>query len=94
MIHATCEVIFLRPADLRSAIPELMELDFDVEVLEDWIDDEGPARWILASIYTELDLFGFLDWVKPIVEPLGGDVMEVGLHRPPNEWREPLPLRH
>ena len=86
MIRATCEVIFLRPADLSSAIPELETLDFDVEILDDWVDDHGPAQWALVSARTELDLLAFFDLMKTVVEPLGGDAIEVGIYR---QWREP-----
>jgi len=71
------EIIFL-PADLNPAIAELIELDFDVEILDDWIDDDGPAVWMLASTSTELDDSAFFDRVKAIVEPLGGFVVEAG----------------
>ena len=71
------EIIFIDPADMNRTVVELIDRDFDVEVL-DWIDDEGPAVWILASTLTELDASGFFDRVKTIVEPLGGDVLEAG----------------
>ena len=74
----TAEIIFLNPADMNPAIAELIELDFDVEVLDDWIDDEGPAMWILAHAITELDDRAFFDHVQAIVEPLGGDVGAAG----------------
>ena len=72
------EIIFLDPAGLNPAIAELAEFDFDIEVLDDWIDDEGPAMWILATVFSELDASAFLDWVKTIINPLGGDVIEAG----------------
>ena len=79
MIRATAEIIFLHPADARWEIPELIERDFDVEFLDDWIDDDGSAVWILAgAIIAELDESAFFDRVQAIVEPLGGDVVEAG----------------
>jgi hypothetical protein len=72
------EIIFLDPADMNPTIAELTELDFDIELLDDWIDDEGPAVWIRATILTELEAAAFFDWVKTIVKPLGGDVVEAG----------------
>jgi hypothetical protein len=72
------EVIFSNPAEMNPAIAELIELDFDVEALDDWIDDDGPAVWLLASALTELGESAFFDRVKNIVEPLGGYVVEAG----------------
>ena len=37
------EIIFLEQADMNPAIAELIELDFEIEVLHDWIDDESSA---------------------------------------------------
>jgi hypothetical protein len=68
----TAEIIFLNPADMNPTIAELIELDFDVEVLDDWVDDEGPTIWILANAITELNQSAFFDRAKTIVEPLGG----------------------
>jgi hypothetical protein len=66
----SAEIIFSNSADMNPTIAEL--IDFDVEILEDWIDVCGPAVWILASTFTELDRSAFFDRVKTIVEPLGG----------------------
>ena len=77
------EVIFLDPNDLNRGSAELIERDFDVEYLDDSIDDYGPAVWINARTLSELDDFSFLDWVQTIVEPLGGDVVEAGLAASP-----------
>ena len=82
------EIIFLDPADMNPAIAGLIELDFDVEVLDDWIDDDGPAVWILASTLIELDDSAFFDWVKTVVEPLGGFVVEAGYAAPPRNQDE------
>jgi hypothetical protein len=40
-MHA--QVMFLNPNDLNRGSAELIERDFDVEYLDDWIDDYGPA---------------------------------------------------
>jgi hypothetical protein len=74
----SAEIIFSNSADVNPTIAELVELDFDVEILEDCIDDCGPAVWILASAITELNPAAFFDRVKTIVEPLGGWVVEAG----------------
>jgi hypothetical protein len=74
----SAEIIFSNSADVNPTIAELVELDFDVEILEDWIDDCGPVVWILASAITELNPAAFFDRVKTIVEPLGGWVVEAG----------------
>ena len=79
----TAEIIFLDPADMNPTIAGLIERDFDFEILEDWIDDCGPAVWILAIAITELDQSAFFARVKTIVEPLDGDVVEAGYARTP-----------
>ena len=76
-------VIFLDPNDLNRGSAELIEHDFDVEYLDDWIDDYGPAVWVKARTLSDLDDFSFLDWVQAIVEPFGGDVVEAGLAAAP-----------
>ena len=73
------QVMFLNPNDLNRGSAELIEHDFDVEYLGDWIDDYGRAVWVNARTLSELDGFGFLDWVQTIVEPVGGEVLEAGL---------------
>ena len=83
------ETIFSDPADMNPAIAELIELDFDVEVL-DWIDDDGPAVWILATTLSKLGDCAFFDWMNSIVEPLGGFVVEAGYAaRPRNQDKRP-----
>lgn len=72
------QVLFLNPSDLNRGSAELIERDFGVEYLDDLIDDYGPAVWVNARTLSELDDFSFLDWVQTIVEPIGGDVCEVG----------------
>lgn len=69
------QVIFIDPNDLNRGTAELMERDFDVEYLDDWIDDNGPAVWVNARTLSDLDECNFLHWVQAIVRPLGGDVM-------------------
>jgi hypothetical protein len=73
------QVMFLNPNDLNRGSAELIEHDFDVEYLDDWIDDYGPAVWVNARALSELDGASFLHWVQTIVEPVGGDVLEAGL---------------
>ena len=72
-------VMFLNPNDLNRGSAELIERDFDVEYLEDWIDDYSPAVWVNARTLSELDDSSFFDWVQTIVEPVGGEVLEAGL---------------
>jgi hypothetical protein len=78
MQRRMAELIFLRPADVYPAITELDELGFELRELDDWIDTETGARWILATIASELTPSGFHDWINTIIEPLGGDVVEAG----------------
>jgi hypothetical protein len=72
------EVLFLNPNDLNRGAAELIEHDFDVEYLDDWIDDYGRAVWVNARTLSELDDISFFDWVETIVEPVGGEVCEAG----------------
>jgi hypothetical protein len=73
------QVMFLDPNDLTCGIAELIEHDFEVEYLDDWIDEYSRAVWINAWTLSELDDFSFFDWVETIVEPVGGEVLEAGL---------------
>jgi hypothetical protein len=71
----TAEILFPESADLPPAIDKLQALGFSVEVLN-WFDPCGtPARWIMASISTELNAGAFLNWAAGIAEPLGGDAI-------------------
>ncbi|MGY8663136.1 hypothetical protein Q3C01_12300 [Bradyrhizobium sp. UFLA05-109] len=72
------EVMFLNPNDVNRGIAELIQHDFEVEYLDDWIDDSGPAVWVKARTLSELDSASFLHWMQSIVAPLGGDVSEAG----------------
>jgi hypothetical protein len=50
------DIMFLDPNDVSSGSAALIEHGFDVEVLDDWIDDYGPAAFgsELASPPTSL----------------------------------------
>jgi hypothetical protein len=72
------EIIFLNPDDLTPATAKLIESDFDVEFLDDWFDDDGPAVWIYARTVSDLDPSSFFDFVKALIEPVGGDVVQAG----------------
>jgi hypothetical protein len=76
------DVLFLDPHDLNPGIAVLVEHGFDVENLDDWIDECGPTVFIRARITTEIDEDHFFDWMQSIVEPLGGDTIEAGLADP------------
>ena len=54
-------------------------LHFEVRILDDWIDDDGSALWILATTLSGLNQSAFFHSVRAIAEPLGGDVVEAGL---------------
>src|SRR6266403_6376109 len=71
-------VMFLNPNDLNRGSAELIEHGFDVQYLDDWIDDYGPAVWVNAWTLSDLDDDSFFDWVQYIVEPVGGEVLETG----------------
>ena len=72
------EIIFRNPGDMNPAIADLIGFDFEVRVLDDWIDDDGPAVWIVATTLSGLSQSAFHS-VRAIAEPLGGDVVEAGL---------------
>jgi hypothetical protein len=84
----TAELIIDDPNDLNEATARFIEEGFDVEFLDDWIDDEGKAVWILADIVTELDQYEIFAWVGHIIAPFG-DVIEAGLYSPEQRiaWR-------
>jgi hypothetical protein len=74
------DILFLDPNDMNPGVAALTELGFDVEVLDDWIDECGPTVFIRAQITTELDEDRFFNWVSSIVEQFrSGDVIEAGL---------------
>jgi hypothetical protein len=73
------EICSRNPNDASSATATLIELDFDIELL-DWIDDDSAACWVLARTLTELTESSFLDWVSAIVPD--GFVVSAGLLRP------------
>ena len=79
------DLLFLDPNDVSEGSAALIEHGFDVEVLDDWIDDYGPTIFIRARITTNVTEDDFFDWVQSIVEPLHGDVMETGLADPDDE---------
>jgi hypothetical protein len=87
------EILFLNPNFVNPGVAALIELDFEVEVL-DWIDPHGPTVWIKAYITSELDEYKFLDWMLSIVGPLGGDVVEAGLADPPADLCRYAQVRH
>jgi hypothetical protein len=81
MTAMDAEIIFSDPDDVNLAVAELIDADFTVEVL-DWIDDDSRSVWITAQTITELDDGDFFYWVKRIVDPLGGWVVEAGHKHP------------
>ena len=82
------DIMFLDPNDVSSGSAALIEHGFDVEVLDDWIDDYGPAVWVRACITTDVTAGRLLDWVQNIVGPFNGDVSEVDLspQAPASAW--------
>lgn len=75
----TAEICFCFPADMAPAKAMLIELGFEVEVL-DWVgpDPDDAHVWILATGRHEPNPFKFLTWVTRIVEPFHGNVIEAG----------------
>jgi hypothetical protein len=74
----SAELLFHNPAHVNPAIAELIERNFDFQVHEDMIDECGPAVFILVTVISELDVSAFFGWVKTIVEPFDGEVLEAG----------------
>ncbi|MGA6995580.1 MAG: hypothetical protein WBZ22_04955 [Pseudolabrys sp.] len=54
------EIIFRNPGDMNPAIADLIGFDFEVRVLDDWIDDDGPAVWIVATTLSGLSQSAFI----------------------------------
>ena len=84
------EILFLDPKDVAEGSAVLIEHGFDVEVLEDRIDDYGPAVFLRLQITTELDEHSFFRWVQGLVEDLNlsGDLVEAGLADRPRQYLE------
>jgi hypothetical protein len=77
----SAEILFPDPNGINDFVAELIEHDFEVELL-DFIDECGPTIWLHASIITDIEEDDFLDWVQRLVDPLGGDVYEAGPDTP------------
>ena len=73
------EVLFNAPHDVNPGLATLIEHDFSFQILEDWIDECGPAVFVRAWVLSELGEDGFFDWAATIVEPVGGEILEAGL---------------
>jgi hypothetical protein len=78
------EIVFLDPDDLDPGTAVLVEHGFDVENLDDWIDECGPTVFIRCRITTDMSEDRFFAWVSSIVEQFrSGDVIGAGLADPP-----------
>jgi hypothetical protein len=77
------ELLFPTPAYMERALPTLRELGFEIEVLNERIDEFGPTICCRARITSELNQEEFLHWVFSLVDPLRGDVYEAGYAHPP-----------
>jgi hypothetical protein len=75
------EILFLHPNDVDPCAAVLNERGFDVEVLN-WIDPCGPTVWIKARITADITEVFFFDWVRHLVGPFNGDLIEAGLANP------------
>ena len=72
------EILFHNPDDVNPGIAELVQHDFDVEILDDLIDPFGPTIWVRARTITELDADQFFSWMLGIVESVNGWLYEAG----------------
>jgi hypothetical protein len=72
-------VIFLDSNDVNRGSAELIEHGFNVQYLNDWIDDDfgRPRPWVNVWTLSDLDNDSFYDWVQDIVQPVGGYVYGV-----------------
>jgi hypothetical protein len=75
---------FCDPDDVNLGTAVLVEHGFDVEILDDSIDECGPTIFVRGWITTTIAENDFLDWAQSIVDPLGGDTIEAGLADPPS----------
>jgi hypothetical protein len=77
------EIIFIETDDINPVVEKLLELDYDLEILNWDFGDGDATSTITATAITELGEFAFFDHVQTIVGPLGGDVIEAGLMSSP-----------
>jgi hypothetical protein len=73
------------PNDLTPGTAELTANGFRVEILEDLVDPCTETKWVRATISTDADEDGFWDMVDELVNPCGGEVLEVGFSDPPQK---------
>jgi hypothetical protein len=83
MVQMEARILFYYPENLGPGVIALIKHGCKIEVL-DWVDEEGgtDAIWIMARTTSEPGGCQFFDWVKGIVGPLGGDVIEAGASVP------------
>lgn len=89
LYQMTAELIIDDPNTLAEVTAVFIELGFEVEFLDDWIDDDGKYIWLLVDfLTTNDDQDDFFDWVSGLVAPFG-DVVEAGLCSPERRiaWR-------
>jgi hypothetical protein len=86
------EILFNSPHDVSSGLATLIEHDFSYRILEDWIDEYGPAVFVRAWVLSELGEDSVFDWATTIIEPAGGEILEAGLadEYTPEELRNEL----
>ena len=70
------EILFPKLADVDPASALLALFDFQIDILDR--ADEFGGVWITATAMTALDQGEFLDLMRALVEPIGGEVHEVG----------------
>jgi hypothetical protein len=71
------EVLFFNPDDVSSAACALRMVNLHYEVIPTEDPDEQTAFGMVSGT-TELDENAISGWLLRIIEPFGGDVVEVG----------------
>jgi hypothetical protein len=76
------EILFLNPDDVPDAIEALAAAGCEWEYEPEAIDDHSPAVFGMVTGTTELDQAAVGDWLRKIIDPLGGDVVQWRIGEP------------
>jgi hypothetical protein len=92
------EVLVLNPDDVPDVVEALAAAGCEWEYEPEAIDDQGPAMFGMVTGNTKLDEADICHWLRKIIDPLGGDVVQWRIGGP---WKigsedglPPLPPKH
>jgi hypothetical protein len=72
------ELIFRSLDEANVGIDAFDKYGFETQLLEDWVDTESTATWVMVWIHTELSDDDFFWAVKTLASGVGADVVEAG----------------